>query len=139
MPLTVAPLLDYDSLVSLVQADDYWVRMNAPAWALASIPAREAALRRGTQFILAKRLIAAATAPTVVRAVQEATSEAAMRALTDALYRDVEPAPILLKAVGPIRIAYGAPGNSGQVRIPIIDQLLSGLTIAYGPVFSERV
>lgn len=130
MPLTIAPLLDYDALVSLAQADDYLASMGVTSWALAGVPAREAAIRRGTQYILAKSLITSALTPAVVRDVQQATAEAALRALTNTLYRDVDPTTVIRKTVGPITVQYAAPGNAGQFRIPIIDELLTGWTTA---------
>lgn len=130
MALTTAPLLDYDTLVSLAQADLYMASMGVTSWALASVPLREAALRRGTQYILARGLIPAALTPLVVQNVQQATSEAAMRALTNTLYRDVDPAAVVQKTVGPITVRYATPNNQGQFHIPIIDELLFGWTIA---------
>lgn len=130
MTLTVAPLLDYDALVSLAEAGEYWTRMGDASWALASEADREGALRRGTQYILGRRIIGSAVSPVVLRPIKEATSEAALRALNGTLYRDVQPAGILEKTVGPITVRYATPGNAGQVRIPIIDELLRGLTVS---------
>ena len=141
MALTLPPLPDYDALASLAEADAYWASMGEASWALATVAAREAALRRGTQYILGRRILASAVAPVVLRPIREATIEAALRALRNTLYRDTDPAAILEKTVGPITVRYGTPGNYGQVRIPIIDELLRGLTQAtdYGPIFLERV
>lgn len=141
MALTIAPLTDYDSLVSLADADAYWAGMGEASWALATVANREAALRRGTQYILGRRILASAVDPVVLRPIREATSEAALRALNGKLYQDVGPAPVIEKTVGPITVRFGAAAYNGQIRIPIIDELLVGLTLTtdYGAIFSERV
>ena len=139
MPLTVAPALDFDSLVSLAEADAYWLGMGNVAWGAATIGAREAALRRATQYIIGRRIVASALNPTVIRRVREATMEAAIRALLNTLYLDVAPAGIVQKTVGPITIRYAGASNRGHPRFPVIDELLLGLTMAYEPLFSERV
>ena len=141
MPLIVAPLPDYDALVSLAYADAYWASMGDASWALATVAAREAAIRRGTQYILGRQVLAVAVDPIVLRPVKDATCEASQRALRGTLYADVAAAGILEKTVGPITVRYSAAGNAGQLRIPIIDELLRGLTavtFAGGTVYLER-
>lgn len=140
MALTVYPAIGWDSLVSLEDADAYWAAMGNTAWAGTSEPLREAALRRGTQYVLAQRLLPAALDPVVHPNVEAATAEAAERHRNGLLYKEPDPAPIIEKTVGPLSIRYGLPGSSSGKVVPVIADLLVGLTQGSfgGQIFFER-
>lgn len=150
MALTVYPVQGYDSFISLEDADAYLVGIGHTDWSAHSQARREAALRRGTQFVFSRRLTSEAlwdesVTPNVARVhpnVKAATAEAAVRDTRGTLYRDVDPSPVLEKTVGPLTLKYGQPTNGGAVRIPVIEDLLFGLVYTgagFGPVTFERV
>lgn len=122
MTLIVAPADGYDSLVSLTDADQYHVKMGHARW---SGSGREAALRRGTQYLLKHFTIKSASLDPVHKDVAEACCEAALRALTGELYSDVEAQAIVEETVGPLTTRYSDPRNGGQKRFAIIEDLLS--------------
>lgn len=126
--LTVAPTEGYDSLVSIVQADAYWASMGG-AWLDFLLADRESALRRGTQYVLARGVKQQHLDPVHTR-VAAATCEAAMLHLTGALYAtSIDAKPVLREQVGEIAVSYAAPVNGGRARFPVIDDLLRGLTV----------
>jgi hypothetical protein len=128
--LIVAPLEGYDSFVSLDQANAYHQSMGNAAWSGAD-EAKEAALRRATQYVRSHyRLRADALAP-VHRNVAEATAELALRALTGELYADVDSALVVEETVGPITTKY-AHRAGGQKRFAIVDDLLAELIVGAG-------
>ena len=135
--LTVAPAESWDSLVSLADADAYWQRMGGAEWAALDDLAREAALRRGTQFVLARNIKQEALDPVHVR-VAAATCEAAALHISGELYGVIEAQPVLREQVGPIATSYGQPMNGGKPRFPILDDLLRGLTAGTGMVAIVR-
>jgi len=131
---------DAESYVALAFADDYHAKLDNAAWAAAGDTTREAALRRATQYLDTRYTFAGAPltttqalawprdiAPWPVRAVQNATCEAALRALDGALYTDVADAPVTQETVGPISVSYGVGQNGGQTRLTIIDDMLRAL------------
>lgn len=135
--LIVAPAEGWDSLVPLADADYYWERMGG-AW-LDFLPAdRESALRRGTQYVLARGVKQQHLDPVHDR-VAAATCEAAMLHLTGALYAtSIDAKPVLSEQVGEIAVSYGMPSNGGRARFPVIDDLLRGLTMGAGQVALVR-
>lgn len=154
MAVAVYPAPGYDSFISLEDANAYLDSLGYAknVWNNKSTTEREAALRRGTQFIYARRLLTEAlwdttTTPATPRVhpnVAAATAEAARRHVEGSLYRDLDPAPVLEKTVGPLTLRYGPPGAvSEAVRYPVITDLLFGLTVVSAAGFSavtfERV
>lgn len=150
MALTVYPDAGYDSFISLAEADSYLASMGVTDWAGKTDPDREAALRRGTQYVTGRRLTTEAlydtsTDPYTARAhpnVKAATAEAAVRQARGQLYLDLDPAPITEKTVGPLTLKYGPQKNAGEKRFPVIEDLLFGLIVSAGPMggplFFER-
>lgn len=124
--LTVAPAEGFDSLVSLVDANAYHDAMGN-AWT-GSDDEKEKALRRATQYLLARYRIWSAYFDPVHKNVAAACCELALRALAGDLYVDVEPSAVVSETVGPISTTYAAPRNGGQTRFAIVDDLLAGLT-----------
>lgn len=133
MALIVAPADGYDTLVSAADADAYWESMGG-AW-LDFLPAdREAALRRGTQYVLARRVKPENLDPVHTR-VKAATCEAAMLHLTGTLYAtSIDAAAVTSERVGEIAVRYAVPTNGGRARFPVIDDLLRGLIVGGGVV-----
>ncbi len=128
MALIVAPAAGFDSLVSLAQADAYCAAMGYAGWT-GTDEAKEAALRRATQFLLANYSIRGEYVDPVHKRVQDACCEAGLRALTGALFTDVAAAVATEKTVGPVTVKYAETlQNGGQVRFAVIDGLLRGLT-----------
>lgn len=135
--LIVAPTEGYDSLVSLADADAYWQRMGGAEWAALDDPSREAALRRGTQFILARSVKEQYLDPVHTR-VAAAACEAAMLHVSGELYGVIDAKPVLREQVGEVAISYGQPTNGGRARFPVIDDLLRGLAAGTGMVAITR-
>jgi hypothetical protein len=153
MAVAVYPAPGYDSFISLEDANKYLTDLGFAknVWDNKTVTEREAALRRGTQFIYARRLLPQAlwdttTVPATPRVhpnVAAATAEAARRHVEGSLYRDLDAAPIVEKTVGPLTLRYGLPGDvKPSDHYPIIGDLLYGLTETsggLGPVLFERV
>lgn len=150
MPVAVYPAQGYDSFISLADANAYLASLGYAQWAAATEPAREAALRRGTQYVFSRRLVSEAlwdttTTPHMARVhpnVAAATAEAAVRHINGQLYADIDPTPVVEKTVGPLTLRYGQPTNGGVRKFPVIDDLLYGLVYTgggFGPVTFERV
>ena len=135
--LIVAPANGYDSLVSLADADAYHQRMGASAWAAGGEADREAALRRATQYVEARRVKFQYLQPVHER-VKAAVCEAALRALDGSLYEDIDAQSVRSESVGPITISYGFPRNGGRKAFPVIDDLLKGLVESAGGLKVER-
>lgn len=131
--LTVAPAESWDSLVSLADADAYWQRMGGAEWAALDEPSREAALRRGTQYVLARNVKAEYLDPVHTR-VAAAVCEAAMLHVSGDLYGVIDAKPVLREQVGEIAVSYGMPSNGGRARFPVLDDLLRGLATGTGQV-----
>lgn len=139
MTLTVAPTAGYDALVSLLDASAYHDGMGNAAWALVPDPAREVAIRRATQYIQARYRINPANLNPVHANVRTACCEAALRALTGALYQDVDARAIKSETVDVLTTVYADPVNGGQVRFAVIDDLMRGMTLGgFGQVRLER-
>lgn len=133
MALTVAPTEGYDSLVSVEQANAYWIGMADGRWEALGDYEKEAALRRGTQYVLARRVKPENLDPVHTR-VKAATCEAAMLAASGELYGVIDAKPVLREQVGAIAVIYGMPSNGGRARFPVIDDLLRGLAMGTGLV-----
>lgn len=133
MALTVAPTEGYDSLVSVEQANAYWIGMADGRWEALGDYEKEAALRRGTQYVLARRVKPENLDPVHTR-VKAATCEAAMLAASGELYGVIDAKPVLREQVGAIAVIYGMPSNGGRARFPVIDDLLRGLIVGGGVV-----
>lgn len=138
MALIVAPTEGFDSLVSLADADAYWQRMGGAEWAALDDPSREAALRRGTQYVLARNIKAEAIDPVVHTRVSSAVCEASALAASGELYGVIDAKPVLREQVGEVAISYGQPTNGGRARFPVIDDLLRGLAAGTGMVAITR-
>lgn len=130
--LNVIPSPGWDSLVSLAQANTYHQKMGNEAWAQAGEPAREAALRRATQYIVARQVKVQYLDP-LHENVLAATCEAAARALDGSLYADIDPQAVTSERVGSIAVTY-ADRNGGKKKFPIVDDLLRGLTMGGGMI-----
>jgi hypothetical protein len=155
MAVAVYPAPGYDSFISLEDANAYLTSLGYAknVWDNKSTTEREAALRRGTQFIYARRLRPEAlwditTIPATARVhpnVAAATAEAARRHVEGSLYKDLDPAPVLEKTVGPLTLRYGVPTVvTDEAKLyPVITDLLYGLTYTsgagLGAVTFERV
>jgi hypothetical protein len=153
MAVAVYPAPGYDSFISLADANKYLTDLGFAknVWDNKSTTEKEAALRRGTQFIYARRLLPEAlwdttVTPAVARVhpnVAAATAEAARRHVEGSLYRDLDSAPVLEKTVGPLTLRYAAPAAvKPSDHYPIIGDLLYGLielSGGYGPVTFERI
>ena len=131
-----------DSYVSIADALSYHAAMGNTAWAAATEGAQEIALRRATQYLdteyryrgIRRTTTQALEWPRVnyesdyraeewpVVAVEQATCEAALRALTDTLRADVSSDQVTEETVGPITIKYAS--KSGQTRYPVVASLL---------------
>ncbi len=135
--LTLYPAESYDSLVSLEDADAYWLAMDDASWDLNTEQQREAALRRGTQYVMALRPTSAALTVMPYN-LKAAVCEAAIRHISGELYKDVEPQAVVSEAVGPIRTVYAQPVNTGRKRFTVIDDLLRGLVQGASMVRVER-
>ena len=149
MPVAVYPAPGYDSFISLEDANVYLASLGYAQRINETVPMREAALRRGTQYVFSRRLVSDAlwdfdVHPNVQRVhpnVAAATAEAAIRHINGSLYRDVDAAPVVQKTVGPLTLRYGTPSYGGQMKFPVIEDLLFGLVYTgagYGPVTFER-
>lgn len=138
-------LSNAESYVSVADADAYHSAMGNSSWATGDTAAKEAALRRGTQYLDAHYSFAgepltetqALEWPRVgygwpVVALKAATCELALRARSGALYADEAPAPVTRETVGPITVEYGNSDRGGQTRFAIVDDLLRGLLAAIG-------
>jgi len=136
MALIVAPADGYDTLVSAADADAYWASMGG-AWLDFLLADRESALRRGTQYVLARNVKAEYLDPVHTR-VAAAVCEAAMLHVRGDLYGVIDAKPVLREHVGEIAVSYGMPSNGGRARFPVIDDLLRGLTAGTGLVAIVR-
>jgi len=156
MAVAVYPAPGYDSFISLEDADKYLTDLGFAknVWDNKTVSEREAALRRATQFIYARRLLPAAlwdtsvtpSMPRVHPNVAAATAEAARRHVEGTLYRDLDAAPVLEKTVGPLTLRYAQPAAVADeaAHYPIIGDLLYGLCersggSGMGSVMFERV
>lgn len=133
MALIVAPADGFDSLVSVAEADAYMAALGHSAWT-GTDEAKEVALRRATQYLLAHYRIRPEYLDPVHSRVEDACCEAALRALAGTLYTDVAAQEATEKTVGPITVKYAASRTGGQVRFALIDDLLRGLVVGAGMI-----
>ncbi len=133
MALIVAPADGFDSLVSVAEADAYMAALGHSAWT-GTDEAKEVALRRATQYLLAHYRIRPEYLDPVHSRVEAACCEAALRALAGTLYTDVAAQEATEKTVGPITVKYAASRTGGQVRFALIDDLLRGLVVGAGMI-----
>lgn len=122
MTLTVAPDEGYDSLVSLADCEVYLASMGH-TWT-GTDEAKEAYLRRATQYILGRYTLKDSALDPVAQGVADACCEAALRASTGSLFEDVAAQEVQSVTVGPITKTMGASRNGGQRRFAVIDALL---------------
>ena len=140
---------DAETYVSVAVANAYHAAMGNTGWT-GTDAAKEIALRRAAQYIdnryrfrgERKTSTQALEWPRVgyelgwrvegwpVKALADATCEAALRALTATLQTDVAGDQITEETVGPITVKYAA--KSGQTRYPLVDSLLQSYS-ASGP------
>lgn len=126
MTLIVAPADGYDALVSVTDADSYATNMGL-AW-VGETEAKEAAIRRATQYLMARYRIKPEYLNPVHDNVQAACVEVAAKAIVGPLYQDVDASVVTSETVGPISVSYSASQrNGGQVRFAIVDDLLVGM------------
>lgn len=138
MTLTVAPLTTHDALVSLATADAYHLAMGNAGWS-ALDAVKEAAIRRATQYLEAHYRINPLYLDPVHVRIAQATSEAALRQLTGALYQDVDARAIKSEKVDVLETVYADPVNGGQTRFALIDELMRDMTLGgFGQVFLVR-
>lgn len=128
MALIVAPAESFDALVSLDSADAYHAAMGSAGWTGADAN-KEVAIRRASQYLQARYRIDPGYLSPVHRNIAAACCEAALRALSGALYQDVDARAIKSEKVDVLETVYADPVNGGQTRIAIIDDLLRGLTL----------
>ena len=150
MPLTVEDgtgLATADSYASRAEADAYHAARGNAAWSAASTDARDAALRKATQY-LDTRYRWVGNRSTLTQALEwpryfvprlgyptgwpqprvvNACIELALRALSGDLLVDDEGRDVLSEQVGPISVTYGPTG--GGVRYPVADLLVSPLVL----------
>lgn len=150
MSLTVEDgtgLATADSYASRADADAYHAARGNAAWAAASTDARDAALRKATQY-LDTRYRWVGNRSTLTQALEwpryfvprlgypsgwpqprvvHACIELALRALSVDLLADDEGRDVLSEQVGPISVTYGPTG--GGVRYPVADLLVSPLIL----------
>jgi hypothetical protein len=137
MALVVFPSEDWDSLVSVDFSDTYHANYGNAQWAALASDAKEAALRRATQYIMGRRVLAHYLNPLHWN-VKAATVEAALRAADGSLYADVGAQAVVSETVGPISTTYAASTTGGRMTFPVIDDLLRGLTDGAWNVRLER-
>src|SRR5512138_3482824 len=100
MALVLYPTDGYDTLVTLTDADAYMASVGYSDWASASDTVRETHLRRGTQYIFARRILPDYLDPEIHGNVAAATCEAAYRSFKGTLYADVPAQAVVEKTVG---------------------------------------
>lgn len=127
MTLIVAPASGYDSLVSVADAETYAASMGVE-WDI-SEPAKEAALRRATQYVMGLYAVSAKYIDPVDSRVAAACCEAAFR--SDKLFPDEIEAQVhsvKASASGVEKSFFeGRNARTNSVRFPVIDALLSGV------------
>ena len=117
--------------MSRADADTYAGNMGYAEWLCAGDDVKDVAIRRATQYLLARYRVKPEYLDPVHERVAAACCEAAVRVLLGPLYQDVDAIPVVSETVGPISTTYGAATrNGGQTRFAILDDLLAGLTDA---------
>lgn len=143
-------LANAESYVSVADADAYHVDFGNTAWASSTEPAKEAALRRATQYLDSRyryrgepltdtqalawpRTINDAISDWPVKRLADACCELAVRALAGGLYTDQTATAVTSKTVGPISVSYAeTERNGGQIRFALIDDLLAAFVFGGG-------
>lgn len=126
MPLIVAPSEGYDSLVTLVEAEDYMAKYGH-AWP-AEESKQEVALRRATQYILGQYAVEDKYLDPVAAKVKDACCEAAWRAAKGELFKDSDGRVMTEQTVDVLTTKWAEGQQDGQMRITVIDALLRGMT-----------
>lgn len=133
-----------EAYISVADADTYHANRGNAAWAALDTPAKEAALRKATDYMgvvygtrwAGERLKQdqALDWPRGVEgvpdAVKRASAELALRSVTSELLADQGPA-VKSETVGPISVTY-ADGASQAQRYPYVDGLLAALLAGGG-------
>ena len=148
MALIVAPEDGFNSLVGLEDAAQYMEDFghNWPVTAVPQPPEGEAtaepdpaevrkaevALRRATQYVLSNYAIDPQYLAPVAQKVKDACCEAAWRAAKGELLKDTDGRVVTEKTVDVITTKYAEGNQGGQMRYPVIDALLKGMTIGSG-------
>ncbi|WP_313398189.1 DnaT-like ssDNA-binding protein [Stenotrophomonas sp.] len=128
-----------EAYISAAEADTYHANRGNAAWAALDTPAKEAALRKATDYMgiaYGGRWHGVRLTPGqaldwprgvvgVPEAVKRASAELALRASTAELAADQGPA-VKSETVGPISVTY-ADGASQFQRYPLVDGLLASL------------
>lgn len=148
-----------ESYLSLPDADAYHLAFGNSTWDAATDAAKEAALRRATQYLdsrytfAGQRLTTTQTLewpragidlPSVrwtwpVKRVQDACAELALRALSGSLTADQPSAQTKSEEVGPVKVEYFQSAQDGQTRYLLIDDMLRGLLTAGSGRLSLRL
>jgi hypothetical protein len=118
------------SLITMEQADKYVLEFYGAdhAWFSVAASRKRIALRRATQYLQGNYCIKPCYLDPLHKNVLAATAEAAIRALSGALFEDQSAQHVEAVTVGPISRKMSAPRAGGQKRFTVIDQLLRGLT-----------
>ncbi|AZF88138.1 head-tail connector protein [Microcystis phage Me-ZS1] len=136
-------LVDAESYASVAEADTYHSNFGNTAWASLTTEAKENALRRATQYIDTAYRFWGEKLSTeqalefprrgqdytlVSRKLVQATSEAALRASTRALFTDTTPNNVKRRTVGPLTTEFFEATTGAQPGMPVVDKLLRDLT-----------
>lgn len=152
-------LADAESYLSLPAADAYHLAFGNTAWNSATDAAKEAALRRATQYLDSHYQFSGEPLTTTqalswprvlpdlpgprwawpVKRVQDSCAELALRALSGALTADQGSAQVKSEEVGPIKTEYFQSAQDGQTSYVLVDDLLRGLLRAGGGSLSLRL
>lgn len=130
MALIIAPETGYDSLVPVAEATTYMANYGH-TWPTDEL-AQEVALRRATQYVLSNYTIDPQHLDPVAQKVKDACCEAAWRAAKGELLKDTDGRVVTEKTVDVITTKYAEGNQGGQMRYPVIDALLKGMTIGSG-------
>ena len=137
-------LANAEAYISVADADTYFSLRGNTAWAALNTAAKEAALRKATDYMgvvygarwAGERLKQdqALDWPRGVEgvpdAVKRASAELALRSVTSELLADQGPS-VKSETVGPISVTY-ADGASQALRYPYVDGLLAALLAGGG-------
>lgn len=130
MALTIAPAEGYDSLLPVAEAAMYMANYGH-TWPADDLT-QEVALRRATQYVLSNYSIDLQHLDPVAQKVKDACCEAAWRAAKGELLKDTDGRVVTEKTVDVITTKYAEGNQGGQMRYPVIDALLKGMTIGSG-------
>jgi len=146
-------LTDSESYVSVSYADSYCASHGLTAWT-GTDAVKEVALRKATQYLdsmydfKSERIsyTQALAFPRVLwnwdypemNRLRNACCELAVKALTGALFSDVEPQQVISVKVGPIERTTKPANNGGQKRFAQVDAMIACLTKGMGSVSVAR-